>query len=332
MSTSVADLEALKSLVLTDMVDMEELLCTQLERETYQSIRAINVYLANTPGKRLRPLLVCLSYRLFANTPSSIERQKMLQISVAIELIHMASLVHDDIIDHAPIRHNQPSIVAKWGMETAIPMGVYLYAQSLLNISKAGHLGILQTISHAVKNLCVGELHQVLERNQHLSVPHYLMILKKKTGVLFAAAAQAGAMLAGASKTQQQALKHYGNSLGLSFQILDDYMDIVGHEEELKKQPGQDLTLGEFTLPVLYWLETLSTKDQTQVLEKFKTDPHYFEEVRDLLNEEKKSLKKTTELAQFYLDRAQSCLSSLPVSRYLEGLQSIPKYVKSRIH
>ena len=112
----------------------------------------------------------------------------------------MASLIHDDVIDHAPVRHNQPSIDAKWGKEVAIPMGVYLYSISLNLISEAGDLDVLTIISHAVKTLCEGELGQVLDRNNIISIPQYLAILKKKTGILFSAACQSGALLAGCSK------------------------------------------------------------------------------------------------------------------------------------
>ena len=285
-------------------------------------LRQINQYLLGAPGKRLRPLLCLLSHKIVA--PDRPILAGAIDIAASLELMHMASLIHDDVIDHAQIRHNQPTIHHRWGQEVAIPMGVYLYTLSLERIAHAGDLRVLRQIGHAVKKLCEGELHQVLDRgNLDLDLVHYLLMVKKKTAVLFATATHCGALLAGVNPIQAFALKHVGYGLGMLFQISDDYMDIMGNTQVLGKQAGQDVAMGEVTLPFLYLLEELPSEKRAHLVDLLaRKDPALLSEFQVHLSASQ-ALDKTKALAKYYVELALTHLQMLPESPYRSHLATL---------
>lgn len=319
--------------IYADLMQAERVLSDVLVKEREPNIAAINRYIVETPGKRLRPALVLLAFFsvMDGRTYSEEAYKKVMLTCSILECIHMASLVHDDVIDHADIRHNKPSIVHKWGMEVAVPQGVYLYSLALKLMAESQSLDIVGIMGHTVKNLCRGELSQVLGRNLQLTIPTYLTILKQKTGVLFSAAVQSGGVLAGATKHQRHQLKHFGNALGIAFQIMDDYMDIMGNRDELKKDPGQDFELGEWTLPILLYVESLSDLERKQfhALITQKNEEALLE-VRNALSQREDILEKTHSYAVTYLDKAEQALSALPKNDYTQTLYAILEYVKER--
>lgn len=312
------------------MAAVEQVIDHALESSPHPELTAIQSYILKTPGKRLRPALCLLTFKALAqNKPA---KGNVIHTASALELIHMASLLHDDVIDEAPVRHNLPSVVAKWGSGVAITTGVLLYSMALGLICSQDDLPAMAVISHAVKVLCHGELQQILERgNTSLSLNLYLEILAQKTGVLFAAACQCGALAAAASGEQLEGAKRYGQKLGLVFQILDDYMDLVGDEKNLKKEPGQDFRQGELTLPVLLHLETCSDSERQEVLALFELRKD--QDLQRLLQllKHSNSLQKTKDLAFKYLDEAVEGLNSFPDSVHKTALLKIATYVKDRV-
>jgi|GEM_PF-2485815 len=220
-------------------------------------------------GKQLRPLLVFLSCE---KDPD----ETCIQVAAAIELIHMASLIHDDIIDAADRRHQMPSITARFGPELAISSGVWLYAAALQWLVKANHMPIIGDISRTVDALCRGEMTQVIHRNRFdLSLLTYLRIIHHKTASLFGTAAWVG----GYQTPYASRLRAFGQSLGVLYQLSDDLLDVVGDEAQLKKKGHQDFVLGETTLPIILALQAVDgpTRDRMLQLLDVKQADHMLE-------------------------------------------------------
>lgn len=224
-------------------------------------------YVMQAPGKRLRPILSILTFFMITEEGySDDDYERLIKVSSAIELIHMASLVHDDVIDHANERRNQPSVNQKWGNSSAVAFGVYLYSVSLTLIAQARSLEVLSHLSAAVKAMCEGELYQLAERdNWTLSTTKYMQMIQCKTANLFSAACMSGVSVSSASQDRLDLAKDYGFHLGMMFQLSDDYLDIMGDGSSLKKNMGQDLLEGQLTLPILMLRDVCTQHDSSQL-------------------------------------------------------------------
>ena len=235
-----------------ELAKVEEILRSSLGDSGYGRISDMSEYLLDAKGKRLRPALVIFSAKAASRSASPLTTRRLADIAAAMELVHMASLIHDDVIDHATLRHNKPTVNRKWGSDISIALGDYLYAVAFELISKCGYADILGCISSAAKAMCEGELIQVCERdNLDLLRQRYIMIVRKKTASLFAASCRAGAMLTNHDTFIQEGLREYGMNFGIAFQIADDCLDLIGKERDLGKEPGADFKMGELTLPAL---------------------------------------------------------------------------------
>ena len=302
-----------------ELNDVDTLIGSSFSKSESNSIVNIGEFLLENPGKKIRPVLVILSAK---STQSQVSGQKLTKIASAIELIHMASLLHDDVIDHSEVRHNKPTVNSKWGKDVAITLGDYLYAVAFELISECGNSDIIHCISSAAKTMCEGELIQVCERdNLDLLKERYIVIVKKKTASLFAASCQTGALISKSPEPLKKALKEYGMNFGIAFQIVDDYLDLVGEEKRLGKNPGQDIGLGEMTLPVLNLLGSMpaNKRGTLKTLLASREDKEKLKEIKSMLFNSKASLK-TKEAVSSYITLAQEKLNILPHSTYKESL------------
>src|SRR3989338_5601371 len=211
-------------------------------------IRGIHEHLLKMTGKFLRPMLAILCSRVEGKRP-----EQVIPLAVAIELIHTATLVHDDIIDDSSFRRNQPSVYSKWGREISIVSGDYLYAKAFLLLARFEDVRISQAFASCAHVMCEGEMKQIERRNNFL-IPEeeYLRIIHKKTAALFQASCMGGAYFSGTSKENIEKLGRYGYGLGMAFQIVDDCLDIVGETATLGKTAGLDVNKNEVTLPMIY--------------------------------------------------------------------------------
>lgn len=291
-------------------------------------IDAIGDHILQEKGKQIRPASCLLAYRLFQ--PNNAIPESVIEVAAAIELIHMASLIHDDIIDQAPLRHNIQTIHTKWNTNVAITMGVYFYSLALELLTKANSIAIIQTISQAVNQLCVGELTQVFERhNYEMSISQYQAIIYQKTAALFESACCIGAQLAGANADQQASLGHFGQSLGYGFQIIDDYMDIMSQNDMLHKKIGQDAEVGDLTLPFILYLKTASSVEKEAMVGALKSND------RDKLRQLKLQLKtssaisETKRMAIDYLSKAKNEIQRHE-SQYQASFVEIIDYIRKR--
>ena len=243
--------------VADDMQAVEEHLAATLRDTKDVVVRQIVDFLLESPGKRIRPALVLLSARAAGAAGNGPARPKLAWINVAAaaELIHMASLVHDDLIDNGKIRHHRATIHAKWGRKVSVFLGNHLCAKALQLVAACADPRLFGILGSQLCAMCEGEIQQVLGRGDfQMSARRCLAMTEKKTAALFSACSGAGALAATGEPTACKALQEFGLHFGIAFQILDDCRDLLSDEKGLGKTPGQDLLAGDVTLPLLYVL------------------------------------------------------------------------------
>jgi len=306
-----------------ELVGVEKLLRDSLNSARNKSISRICNYLLDGKGKRLRPALVLLSGK--AASGRAVTSPMLIKVACGIELIHAASLVHDDVIDHSKLRHNKSTINSRWGEDVSIALGDYLYSVAYELISQCNNIDILQCISSATKAMCEGELLQVSERdNLDLLKRRYIVIVKKKTASLFAASCQAGSLVSKSKRSLQVAMKAYGLNFGIGFQITDDYLDIVSEEKRLGKKPGQDMSVGEMTLPLLNLLKSVPAREKERL--KTLVSKGSLNEVRTRLI--RSGAKEKTKQEVFsYMGLAKKNLSALPETVFKKSLVNLTDFI-----
>ncbi|WP_278802969.1 polyprenyl synthetase family protein, partial [Marinobacter nauticus] len=211
-------------------------------------VEKIAQYIIESGGKRLRPLLV-----LLASQAAGYQKDDHLKLAAVIEFLHTATLLHDDVVDTSDMRRGRSTANAKWGNAPSVLVGDFLYARAFEMMVELQSLPIMNVLSHATAVIAEGEVMQLMNvKNPDLSEDQYMVVIHNKTAMLFEAASHTGALLAGASAEQENALKDYGKHLGLAFQLVDDVLDYQGDAETMGKNVGDDLAEGKTTLPLIY--------------------------------------------------------------------------------
>src|SRR5918997_4432568 len=222
-------------------------------RSNIQVIAYIGDYLRASGGKRVRPALTLLSARAAGGDAA---RPNVVRMATVMEFLHTATLVHDDIIDNAETRRNRPSINSRFGNQTAVLMGDWLYMSAFETSLQERSLPVLDILTAVTRKMTEGELLQLtLLGRADVTEEQYFDVLRRKTAYLFSACCEIGAILGGASAAERAALRDYGLKLGASFQLIDDLLDFTGTGEVLGKAAGVDLLEGKVTLPLIYLLE-----------------------------------------------------------------------------
>lgn len=290
-------------------------------------IQDIHEHILKMTGKFLRPALTLLTSKIEGKHP-----QEPIKLGAAIELIHTATLVHDDIIDNSDFRRNQPSVHSKWGRDISIIAGDYLYAKAFLLLASLGDTFLNQALAACAHIMCEGEMKQVEKRNQFLmSESEYLKIIHQKTASLFQAACMGGAYYSGTSKENIQKLGDYGFNIGMAFQIVDDCLDLVGETKTLGKTTGLDLTKNDVTLPLLYLLQGLPEEKRNALIAEMKEGPEgLFEKIRKLAVQEK-AVERSMERARGYIKDAVDSLQGLQDSVYKQKLLQLAHYCVDRV-
>jgi octaprenyl-diphosphate synthase len=291
-------------------------------------IQGIHEHILRMSGKFLRPVLSLLTSRLNGKHP-----EEAIRVALACELIHTATLVHDDIIDGSEWRRNQPSVHAKWGREISIVAGDYLYAKAFMILASLSDPKLHQAFAMCAHIMCEGEMKQIeMRKNYLMSEEAYLKIIHKKTAALFQAACMGGAYYAGVSFPQIESAGQYGYSLGMAFQIVDDCLDLVGETEKLGKKAGLDLSQNDVTLPILYLFSELEPSQQKKLLERFsRPDDRLFSDVK-MWAAERGIVEKTMAQARRFSEAALEQLTQLPDSIYKESLRQLTDYCLERLH
>ncbi len=315
-------------LIASELALVEE----EFERQAGSNIQVIAYlgdYLRGSGGKRVRPALTILANYAVGGMAA---RVNSIRMAAVMEFLHTATLVHDDIIDNAETRRNRPSINSRFGNQTAVLMGDWLYMSAFETSLQERSLPVLDILTAVTRKMTEGELLQLtLLGRTDVSEEQYFDILQRKTAYLFSACCEIGAILGGADPERQSALRNYGLQLGTAFQLVDDLLDFTATEEVLGKAAGVDLLEGKLTLPLIYLLEqdsSLRPAVQTVIREG-----NYRKiERRALLEAVERSgaLERVRERARAYAQAARRSLSVIPDSQYCEALLSIPTYIIER--
>ena len=225
------------------------------------------VYLITAGGKRLRPAFVLLAGAC-GSTPN---RDALLGTATAAELIHTATLIHDDIIDRSPLRRSQPAFHHRWGTERAVLMGDYLHATAFTLLARLASPAVMQAMADVCRELCRGELREVEARYRlDLTEAEYLDIIGDKTASLIGGCCRCGALLGGCSPETVERLAAFGRSFGVAFQIIDDCLDLSGDQAELGKSILTDLDKGALSLPIIYLARELSDRERRRLFAPLK--------------------------------------------------------------
>lgn len=326
------ELEQIYRPIEEELQGVDRVLKSALTESENQFIVEMGAFLLASPGKRIRPALVILSTKASGSAAASGRERELSEIAAAMELIHMASLIHDDVMDHSDLRHNKPTINSRWGGDISIALGDYLYSVAFELIAASGNSDAICCISSAAKAMCEGEFLQISERgNLDLLEEDYITIVKKKTASLFVASCHIGALLSSSCTSSQEALKQYGLNFGIAFQIVDDYLDLVGEEHEMGKAPGQDMSAGEITLPVLNLLGSVpgDVRDELKLLLATRKDKTSLERIRSEMFDTD-AASKTKERALSYMALAKRNIDGLFSSPYRESLVNLADFVIER--
>jgi len=327
------NLEGIYQPIANDLKKVEYFLESSIKESRNQSILAMSGSLLASGGKRLRPALVILSEKAAAaGKNSNCNHDDLIKLATAVELIHIASLIHDDVLDGATMRRSKPSINARLGDDVSIVFGDYIYSKAFELIGKCRNPDVFECISQAIYVMCEGELIQVSQRgNLNLSKDNYITIVRKKTASLFAACCHAGTILGNHSQAVQTTLKEFGLNFGIAFQIIDDCKDIISEERVLGKHPGQDVIAGDITLPLLNLfgvVDDVNRKEINRILAS-KIDENSLKRIRKMfVNSEAIGLTQKT--ASFYIDRAKHGLDELKNSDYKKSLNYLADYITQR--
>lgn len=303
----------------------------ELERSVYSDhavLRQAATHLLKAGGKRLRPVVVLLAgqfgdYRL----------DKLKHIAVSLELIHMSSLVHDDVIDDAETRRGQLTVKSKWDNRIAMYTGDYIFAKALGVVTQLPNPLIHQIMSKALVEMTIGEMEQIrFFYAADQTVRDYLLRIRRKTALLIAISCQLGAMAADADVSTANKLYNFGYNVGMAFQIRDDILDLCGTEQQLGKPPGSDIRQGNITLPVIYALQQEELRGSLlRELERIQaadgqTDVEPF--IR--IVRASRGIERADELAGRYIAKAIAALQTLPDIQAKTDLIQLAHFVGSR--
>jgi octaprenyl-diphosphate synthase len=301
-----------------------------VNRRLAEQIRAFDLGIANYAeyaltgqGKQLRPALVALTGGATGEVVAAHE-----EVAVIIEMIHLATLVHDDVVDEAQIRRARPTLAASWGNEIAVLLGDCLFAHALKLAAGFPTTEICRAVSAATNTVCAGEILQTQAQHDFkLSRRDYFKTLRMKTGELFALSCDLGAYLSGAEAGQRLALRQYGLAMGTAYQVFDDCLDLFGSEAIVGKSLGTDLVKGKLTLPVLLVLERAELGRRKQILSWLgEWQPEYYSDLRRYMSSYG-VLAESRKVVEEYLDLARQMLKPLPRSENQASLHRLADYL-----
>jgi len=323
---AIATAREVFELLREDLVAIEQ----ELGRDAASSVSTITEiaeYLREGGGKRIRPSLLLLAAHLLDYSgPSAI------RLGAVVEMVHTATLVHDDIIDGADTRRGRPSPNTTWGNEKCVLAGDWLYMQAFRVALEEKNLRVLDLLIGLTQQMVEGELLQIQRLGKAVSEAEYYDLIFRKTACLFSVSMRLGAVLAGATEAQEANLAAYGRAVGLSFQIVDDVLDLTATEEVLGKPVASDLREGKATLAVVHSIDHGTAKDRQhiqRVLDDRSFEHVSRERIQDILVRNG-SVEYAMSAADRYAEQSRQALASLPDSEFKRALLWVPDFVVAR--
>jgi octaprenyl-diphosphate synthase len=305
----------------------------EINLESVASVDAVTTiarYLQSGGGKRLRPILVLLASKLVGGVTDG-----SIRMAAVVEMIHTATLVHDDVIDTAKTRRGRPSSNTIWGNHTCVLAGDWLYMQAFHIALRERNFHVLDLLIALTQMMVEGELLQLeLIGKINISEADYMELVDRKTASLFSACAKLGALTGGADEATEARMGEFSWNLGIAFQLVDDVLDFTSHEKVLGKPVGSDLREGKVTLPLIYALEDATTEERSMV-EAVLKDGNYdrvpFSKILGMI-ERHHGFERVRERAQAFTDKARSIVTEFPESPYQRALTALTDLVTERDH
>lgn len=287
-------------------------------------LREASLHLLQAGGKRIRPLFVLLAAKF-----GDYDIHKIKKVAVSLELIHAASLIHDDVIDDAEIRRGKPTVKAKWDNRFATYTGDYIFACALELMAEIEKPEAHTILSNTMVELVIGELEQMKDKYRFdQNLRNYLRRIKRKTALLIESSCQLGAISANADKEVAWKLAKYGYYVGMSYQIIDDILDFTATEKELGKPSGGDLLQGNITLPVLYAMEDEATALKISKVHEDMPKDEMDQIIKMIVQSD--AIEKARRISNLYLDKALQMVEQLPDNPSKTALRNIAKYIGRR--
>lgn len=326
-SPSVIDLAQIFEPIRGDLERIEREFIRHVESRV-ALIPEIGRYIQTSGGKRMRPAVLLMASRLCGYKGD----QAVLYASV-VELIHTATLVHDDIIDDSGLRRGRMAVHSRWGNDVTVLLGDYLYIRSMALAVMRDSLDIVRLLCDVTLRMIEGELYQLTKTGDvEISEEEHFEIIRRKTAYLFGGCAEIGGVLGGVTPERRRALREYGFNLGIAFQLVDDLLDYTADEVVLGKPVGEDLRDGKITLPIMYMMQRAGepARDLVRgIVRDRNMTPEMWREVSSLLVEHR-AIEAAYEKATEYGARAKTYLDAFPQTRERDALMALPDYVLAR--
>ena len=290
-------------------------------------ISQIGTYIISAGGKRLRPIITIL-----AGKSLGYDHDKLYSLAAMVEFIHTSTLLHDDVVDESELRRGRKTANNLFGNAAAVLVGDFLYTRAFQLMVGSGSMKILEVMADATNIIAEGEVMQLMNiGNTDITETEYVQVIQYKTAKLFEAAAQVGAILAGADESQEQALKEYGMHVGTAFQIIDDILDYSGDTAEIGKNVGDDLAEGKPTLPLIYLMQQGNEQAAADVRHALQNaDRSYFEKIHHHVVHSD-ALAYSTKQARIAVEQATACLSKLPDNEITQAMRALAEESLMRI-
>ncbi len=318
--------ERLAEALSDDMAAVARLISTRMASQDAPRIPEVTAHLVQAGGKRVRPLLTVASARLCGYGGAD-----HVKLAATVEFIHTATLLHDDVVDESTQRRGRPTANLLWDNQSSVLVGDYLFARSFQLMVECGSLRILDTLAGAAATIAEGEVLQLTAaRNLATTEATYFRVVRGKTAALFEAACKVGAVVAAAPEDHVEALATFGDALGVSFQIIDDWLDYGGAGDGIGKNLGDDFREGKLTLPVIRALARADDAERAfwrEALERGRGDD--LDRARAILARHG-TLEETRLAALDWRNRAKAALSRLPASEFRDMLGDLADYVVAR--
>ena len=278
-----------------------------------------------TTGKRVRPAITLLASKLHPH-----DERKSETMATAVELLHIASLVHDDTVDSSALRRGKPTISSLWGRNAAVLVGDYIFASSATQVCDTGDIRVIRRFSETIMELASGELQETADAyDYNQTLDQYLERIYNKTASLFSTAGESGAVLSGAPEESVQALKQYSHNIGMAFQIIDDILDLQGAEEEAGKPVGNDLSQGVMTLPALMFRDKHPEDNPIRDLFRRPDDEACLKRCVEAI-QGSSAVDESYSMAREFCRKGMTALQTQPPSIYRDSMEELVEHVLER--
>ncbi len=317
------------SIISGELEEVEQELDSQVQ-SPIPLVYDMSKYLLGSGGKRLRPSVLLLSSGLFNNNTG---RSRIIA-ATALELIHTASLLHDDVVDDAKLRRGNASSNVVWGNKPTVLVGDFMLAKALGLLEQCGSLKLIKTVTDAASKLAEGQVLEVMNSENMAEVTREVCfkIIELKTASLIESCSVAGGILAGVSDDELKSVTVYGQNIGMAFQLVDDALDYSSNEQTFGKEVGQDLEEGKMTLPLLYALSE-SNEEQQKVLKDIMNKKDLEQDDLNIIRDavmKHEGVSKTTKIAKEYVEKAKEAIDPLPESTHKSSLLNLAQYIVER--